>query len=79
MRPSHVVCLLVCACVQSLYADDDGLLPATFQVFYMIGWAPHISQPKPLQRGTATAKLDETNLRAAGGGQPEESAAPFKE
>ena len=70
--------------LQSLYADDDGLLPATFQVLYMIGWAPHVSQPKPLQRGTATAKLDETSLRAAGQSAcaknpSEETAAPFKE
>lgn len=53
-------CVAFVLCVlQSLYADDDGLLPATFQVFYMIGWAPHASQPKPMERGTATTKMSE--------------------
>jgi NADH dehydrogenase [ubiquinone] 1 alpha subcomplex assembly factor 5 len=37
---------------QDAYADEEGLLPATFQVVYMIGWAPDSSQPKPLERGT---------------------------
>lgn len=39
------------------YADADGRLPATFQIIYMTGWAPHPSQPKALKPGSATAFL----------------------
>jgi NADH dehydrogenase [ubiquinone] 1 alpha subcomplex assembly factor 5 len=59
-RPASVsrdVFVSAAATYQSLYADEEGLLPATFQVFYMIGWAPHVSQPKPLERGSANAKM----------------------
>lgn len=31
---------------RSLYGNDDGTVPATFQVNYIIGWSPHSSQPK---------------------------------
>jgi NADH dehydrogenase [ubiquinone] 1 alpha subcomplex assembly factor 5 len=37
----------------TLYGDvDTGAVPATFQVIYMIGWAPADSQPKPKERGS---------------------------
>jgi NADH dehydrogenase [ubiquinone] 1 alpha subcomplex assembly factor 5 len=39
------------------FAEADGLIPATFEVLYLCGWAPHPSQPKPLPRGSATARL----------------------
>ena len=29
--------------------DTETVLPATFQVFYWIGWKPDRSQPKPLK------------------------------
>lgn len=45
------------AAYQELYADEDGLIPATFQVLYMIGWSPHSSQQKPKARGSATSKI----------------------
>lgn len=32
---------------------------ATFEIMYMIGWAPSASQPKPLRRGSAGASLTE--------------------
>lgn len=32
---------------------------ASAQVIYAIGWSPHASQQKPLQRGTATHKVGE--------------------
>ncbi|KAJ6218292.1 hypothetical protein RDWZM_009449 [Blomia tropicalis] len=34
----------------------DGI-PATFQIFYFIGWKPHPSQPKPLKPGSANFSL----------------------
>ena len=39
------------------FAEPDGNIPATFEVLYLCGWAPHPSQPKPLPRGSATARL----------------------
>lgn len=39
------------------YADADGRIPATFQIIYMSGWAPHESQQKPIARGSAKANL----------------------
>ena len=33
---------------------DDGSVPATFQVIYMIGWAPSDDQRAPLASGSAT-------------------------
>ena len=31
---------------KSLYGNEDGSIPATFQVVYFIGWAPSENQPK---------------------------------
>ncbi|MZR29020.1 methyltransferase domain-containing protein [Sneathiella litorea] len=39
------------------YADADGRVPATFQVIYMSGWAPHESQQKPIARGSGKVNL----------------------
>lgn len=36
---------------QGLYGTKEGLIPATFEVIFMIGWAPHESQAKPLPPG----------------------------
>lgn len=44
---------------QALYGDGDGGILATFQVIYVIGWAPHASQPKSKQRGSAQISLKE--------------------
>jgi NADH dehydrogenase [ubiquinone] 1 alpha subcomplex assembly factor 5 len=39
------------------FADADGRIPATFRVLYLSGWAPSDSQPQPLRRGSAEARL----------------------
>ena len=39
------------------FADRDGRLRATFDVLWLNAWAPHESQPKPLQPGSATMRL----------------------
>jgi len=52
-----------------LYGDADGRIPATFQVLYLAGWAPHGSQQKPLSPGSAQTRLAdalETDERSAG-------------
>lgn len=35
----------------------DGRIPATFEIVMLAGWSPHESQQKPLQPGSAKAKL----------------------
>ncbi|XP_056021005.1 arginine-hydroxylase NDUFAF5, mitochondrial-like isoform X4 [Ostrea edulis] len=51
---------------REMYNTEDGL-EATFQIINFIGWSPHPSQPKPLQRGSAQFslkdldKIDELN------------------
>jgi SAM-dependent methyltransferase len=39
------------------FADPDGRVPATFEMLVMTAWAPHESQQKPLQPGSAKARL----------------------
>lgn len=39
------------------FADADGRVPATFDVIYLTGWAPHEGQQKPLKPGSAAARL----------------------
>lgn len=39
------------------YADSDGRIPATFQIVYLTGWAPHENQQKPLRPGSAQNRL----------------------
>ena len=39
------------------FGDGAGRIRATFEVLFLCGWAPHSSQPQPLPRGSATARL----------------------
>ena len=39
------------------FADPDGKIRATFEVIWLSGWAPHESQQKPLQPGSAKTRL----------------------
>lgn len=39
------------------FAEEDGRVPATFQVIYLTGWAPDASQQKPLHPGSAKKRL----------------------
>ena len=41
------------------FADSDGRIRATFDVIWLSGWAPHDSQQRPLQPGSAKASLAE--------------------
>ncbi|PSL17992.1 methyltransferase family protein [Shimia abyssi] len=34
-----------------------GRIPATFELIFLLGWAPSSDQPKPLRPGSATARL----------------------
>ncbi|XP_077426419.1 arginine-hydroxylase NDUFAF5, mitochondrial [Vanacampus margaritifer] len=42
---------------KEMYGKQDGSLPATFDVLYMIGWKPHRSQAKAAKRGSANVSF----------------------
>ena len=42
---------------KSRFGDFEGRFPATFEIVYLTGWAPHESQQKPLQPGSAKSRL----------------------
>lgn len=39
------------------FTEEDGRIPATFEIIFLIGWSPHENQQKPLPRGSATHSL----------------------
>jgi len=46
------------------FAQDDGRIPATFEIVFLTGWAPSATQPKPLRPGSATTRLvDVLNMK----------------
>jgi len=54
---------------QQRHGDALERVPATFEVIFLHGWAPHDSQQKPLAPGSATSRLADalgTTERAAG-------------
>ena len=42
---------------QAEYGNDDGTIPASFEIITLTGWAPHESQQKPLRPGSAKHRL----------------------
>jgi SAM-dependent methyltransferase len=45
------------------FADRDGRIRATFDVIWLLGWAPHENQQKPLKPGSAQMGLAEAVRR----------------
>ncbi|XP_040837757.1 arginine-hydroxylase NDUFAF5, mitochondrial isoform X3 [Ochotona curzoniae] len=45
--------------LQEMYGNEDGSVPATYQIYYMIGWKYHESQARPAERGSATVSFGE--------------------
>ncbi|CAH1262816.1 arginine-hydroxylase NDUFAF5, mitochondrial-like [Branchiostoma lanceolatum] len=58
------------AVYKDMYGNEDGTIPATFQLLYMIGWKPHKSQPKPAKRGSATASFGDLSSTSSGQNKP---------
>lgn len=60
-RPRHftrrAVLLEAAARYHAAFADAEGRIPATFEIVWLTGWAPHESQPQPLRPGSATHRL----------------------
>ncbi|KAJ4945144.1 hypothetical protein JOQ06_013680 [Pogonophryne albipinna] len=49
--------LAAAAIYKEMYGSEDGSVPATFEILYMIGWKPHESQAKPAKRGSANVSF----------------------
>jgi SAM-dependent methyltransferase len=49
--------LVAAAGVYQGFANPEGRLPATFELVFLTGWAPHDSQQQPLRPGSAKARL----------------------
>ena len=41
------------------FSDPDGKVRATFELVWLLGWAPHPDQPKPLTPGKAAISLND--------------------
>ncbi|KAL1006134.1 hypothetical protein UPYG_G00068240 [Umbra pygmaea] len=49
--------LAAAAIYQEMYGSEDGSIPATYEILYMIGWKPHESQARPAKRGSANVSF----------------------
>lgn len=45
------------AIYRELHGNEDGSLPATFRLIFMIGWTEGDGQPKPLARGSGQVNM----------------------
>ncbi len=46
-----------CEIYQQQFGDENGRVPASFELIFLTGWAPDASQQKPLRPGSAAARL----------------------
>ena len=46
-----------------MYESDDGTIPATFHVLYIVGWSPGPNQPQPLKRGSQQISIQDLAAR----------------
>jgi SAM-dependent methyltransferase len=53
------VLLRAAAVYAERFADPDDRLRATFDLVWLAAWAPHESQPKPLEPGSAKVRLED--------------------
>ncbi|KAL1811720.1 hypothetical protein DCAR_0623846 [Daucus carota subsp. sativus] len=51
--------LATAAVYESMFAAEDGTIPATYQIIYMTGWREHSSQQQPKRRGSATVSFQD--------------------
>eukprot|EP00903_Cladosiphon_okamuranus_P019407 g17843.t1 len=70
-RVSRETMLAAAAAYQALYGEENGTIEATFQVVYMIGWAPHESQPQPKRRGSGQARIGDVTITETSPPPPE--------
>lgn len=51
------VMMRACEIYQQQFADEDGRIPASFELIFLTGWAPDVSQPQPIRPGSAASRL----------------------
>lgn len=68
----RAVLMRAAALYAARFADGDGRIPATFEVIFLTGWAPHDAQPRPLAPGSARHSLAD----ALGGREIDPEAGP---
>lgn len=56
LRVSKDVLMAAASIYKDMYSNEKGV-SATFQIIYLVGWKPHESQPKPMERGSANVSL----------------------
>ena len=60
-RPGRMATRRLIATAAAAYweiaGDPDGRVRMTLEIIWLLGWAPHESQQKPLRRGSATVSL----------------------
>ena len=56
--------------------ERPASVPATFQIIYMAGWAPHANQQQAKRRGSATVSFADLAAEAAGEAGPPPEGAP---
>jgi NADH dehydrogenase [ubiquinone] 1 alpha subcomplex assembly factor 5 len=54
---SRDVLIATDAIYRELHGNEDGTIPATFRIIYMIGWHESPDQAKPLPRGSADINM----------------------
>ena len=54
---SRAVLMEAARLYQERFSDPDGRIRATFEIIFLLGWAPHDSQQKPLRPGSAKTEL----------------------
>ncbi|KAM7497094.1 hypothetical protein LguiA_021508 [Lonicera macranthoides] len=59
--------LATAAVYESMFAAEDGTIPATFQVIYMTGWREHSSHQKAKRRGSATVSFQDLQKQFGSG------------
>ncbi|KAL0359675.1 UNVERIFIED_CONTAM: putative methyltransferase, mitochondrial [Sesamum angustifolium] len=59
--------LATAAVYESMFAAEDGTIPATFQVIFMTGWREHPSQQRAKRRGSATLSFKDIQKQFGGG------------
>lgn len=59
------------------HGTPDGRIVASFEIVYLMGWAPHASQQQPLKPGSATTRLADA-LRTTEHAAGDKAAFPAK-
>jgi len=63
------------AIYRELHGNEDGSVPATFRLIYMIGWKAGPNQRKPLERGSGMVSIKDILEKKSGNGDGNEGGS----